>query len=162
LQHNLEVNATGDVNNEWKIGVLFNSTLSGLEENNTINSTISIIDCFEYITVNWDSLYFNNIIPYSTENSASGNSINQYNISVDKWSCDMNLWIKGTDLTNNILSSEIGAGNITWNDESTYSTSKELNKNFSLIKAGVPESTNQTTFYCLMHQQYTQACMKET
>jgi hypothetical protein len=143
------VNATGDINTAWKIGVLFNTTQSGIEKNHTYNSTIAIIPCVVDITVSWNKIIFPDLLPNSNDNIAPGNSNNLYNITVNPGSCTLDLWIKGTDLENITIGTKIGAGNLSWNNFNSSSTSKNMTKEFILINNSVSPFNNITTYYWL-------------
>jgi hypothetical protein len=62
------INATGPENSEWKVGVLFNSTASGINDNHPDNSTITITHCSCDRTV-WDParIEFGTINPSTSE-----------------------------------------------------------------------------------------------
>lgn len=142
------VNATGNVNTAWKIGVLFNSSYASIQPNNTLNATVSILSCTEDFNLTWSSIKFGLLNPSSGPNNASGNSNNEYNISVNSGSCDLDFYINGTDLTNTTLNSIIGVENVTWsNTSNNYSESFNLSSTVSALKSSVSQSTNFTTWY---------------
>jgi len=143
------VNATGDVNSAWKIGVLFNSSNSLIEENHTRNSTVIISQCVVDISLSWNFISFPDLFPNTLGNPAPGNSDNLYNISIKPGSCNVDLWIKGSDIENATLGTKIGVGNLTWHTENFYSTAKRMSKDFALINSNVKENTNITTYYWL-------------
>jgi len=147
-QLNWTVNATGDTNSYWKVGVLFNSSYPELQRNHTDNVTVSIISCTEDFNVTWNTISFGLLDPGSTQKPAQGNENNEYNISVRSGSCNLNLYIRGTDIVNQTLNSVIGVSNVTWsNTSNTYSSSYTLTKTDQTIKLNVPKSTNVTTWY---------------
>lgn len=142
------VNATGNVNTAWKIGVLFNSSYASIQPNNTLNAIVSILSCTEDFNLTWSSIKFGLLNPSSGPNNASGNSNNEYNISVNSGSCDLDFYINGTDLTNTTLNSIIGVENVTWsNTSNNYSESFNLSSTVSALKSSVSQSTNFTTWY---------------
>jgi hypothetical protein len=144
------INATGSVSTELEIGVLFNSSDISIVDNNTQNSTVSITDCTLDFSLMWSSIDFDNLNPNTNENSAPGNSDNEYNISVNYGSCNLDFYINGTDMENATFKSKVGVDNITWSNVSNdYSTSYNLSKTISPIKINIPENTNVTTWYWL-------------
>jgi len=143
------LNATGAVNSGWKLGVLFNSSTSGLD-NHTTNSTTTIVGCVADLTLQWSSINFGTLNPSSTQNAASGNANKQYNITVNYGSCTPDVWIRGEDLTNTTLGYTIGVGNLTWsNSTNDYANSYNLTTYYALVDEDVPEETNVTTYYWL-------------
>jgi hypothetical protein len=145
---NWTINATGSVNTDWKIGVLFNSSYGDIQENNTQNVTVSIFFCSIDFNLSWSSIKFGLLDPSTGPNNASGNSNNEYNISVNSGSCDLDFYINGTDLTNTTLNSIIGVGNVTWsNTSNNYSESFNLSSTVSALKSNVSQNTNVTTWY---------------
>jgi len=140
------INATGDVGIDWKIGVLFNSTLENTKDNHTSNSTLTILECFNDISVNWDSIEFEDMLPNTTENSAIGNSNKIYNISSYEWSCVLDIWINGTDFKNTTYNSMIGVGNMSWNKTGDIS-STNLTYDYDLVQSDLTKNTNLTTYY---------------
>jgi len=146
-QLNWTINATGNVGTSWKIGVLFNSSYSEVQENHTDNSTISIISCTEDFSLSWSSIKFGILNPGSIGEPAPEND-NGYNITVNAGSCNLDFYIKGTDLENKTLNSIIEVGNITWsNTSNSYESSFNLTKTDEIIKLNVPQKTNVTTWY---------------
>jgi hypothetical protein len=142
------VNATGNVNTNWKIGVLFNSSYTEVKNNNTENATVSILSCIEDFNLNWNSIKFGLLNPSTGPTKAPGNDNNLYNITVNPGSCDLNFYISGTDLTNTTLQSKIDVGNITWsNTSNSYSTSYNLSYSYNVIKLNAVNNTNVTTWY---------------
>jgi len=150
-QLNWTVNATGTINSEWKVGVLFNSSLTGIADNHTNNATIAIIAPEPSITL-WSPpiIDFASQNPSTYWNNATNNTNNFYNITVDPISCSpIDIWIKGTDLENITLSTIIGVGNITWNNYDNYTTSINMSTTYVLINASLSPNTNVTTYYWL-------------
>lgn len=144
-----KINATGDINSEWKIGVLFNASSVLIEENHTSNSTINIFECIVDISLGWSSITFPDLLPSRNANPASENDNNLYNVTVNPGSCVLNLWIKGSDLENTTLGTKIGVGNLTWNTVNVYSTSNRMTKDFALLQSNVQANNNITTYYWL-------------
>ncbi len=138
------VNATGDVNTDWKIGVLFNSSY---QENHTNNATISILGCTVDLTADF-SINFDSLDPSTGPWEAPGNPGDEYNITVNPGSCNLDLYINGTNLTNTTHNSLIPVNNVTWsNTSNTYSESFNLSHTTTVLKLDVPEDTNVTTWY---------------
>jgi len=145
---NWAVNATGDTNSYWKIGVLFNSSYPELQGNHTDNATVSIVSCTEDFSLSWSSIKFGLLNPSTEQKSAPGNENNEYNITVNAGSCNLDLYIKGTNLVNETLNSFIGTGNVTWsNTSNSYSSSFSLKTTDEVIKLNVPQKSNVTTWY---------------
>ena len=148
------VNATGAINSYWKIGVLFNSSLTEVEPNHTANSTIHIVECIESLSLAWTSIDFGQLIPDTpaSSNPAPGNANKLYNIT-NTGTCDLKLWIKGTDLQNSTLNSVIKVGNLTWsNYSSVYDPSYVYNLDYSytlLSSSLLTPNSNLTTYYWL-------------
>ncbi len=141
------VNATGDINTDWKIGVLFNSSYMGIWENHTDNVTVSINSCGLDLTVQWFSIKFGLLNPSTGPWAAPDNSNDEYNITVNSGSCNLDLYINGTDLTNTTYNSQIGVDNITWSNTSDVAGEFNLSHTVDVIKINVPENTNATTWY---------------
>jgi len=147
-QLNWNINATGDINIPWKIGILFNSSYPEIQENNTDNATVSITPCTEDFDLAWSSISFGLLNPGEEQKYANGNENNEYNITVNPGSCSLDFYIKGTDIMNETLNSKIGVGNITWsNNSNIYLTSFNLTDTNEFIKLNVPQKTNVTTWY---------------
>jgi len=144
------VNASGNINSAYKLGVLFNSTISGVSNNHTTNSTTTIVGCVADLTLQWSSINFDSLNPSSTQNAAPDNANKQYNITVNYGSCTPDLWIRGEDLTNTTLGYTIGVGNLTWsNSTNNYANSYNMTTYYRLVDEDVPEETNVTTYYWL-------------
>ena len=148
------VNATGATNSYWKIGVLFNSSLTEVQANHTANSTIYIIECMESLSLAWTSIDFGQLIPDTPAsfNPAPGNANKLYNIT-NTGTCNLKLWIKGTDLQNATLNSVIKVGNLTWsNYSSVYDPSYiySLDYSYTLLSSSLlAPNSNLTTYYWL-------------
>jgi len=140
------INAT-DVDTDWKIGALFNSTQELIQDNHTSNSTISILECLNDISINWESVNFGNINPNTEWNQAIGNLNMEYNISSNEWSCLLDLWVKSTDFDNITYNSIIGVGNVSWNISDV--PSNPLSYDYQLINSDIPRNTNVTMYYWL-------------
>jgi hypothetical protein len=147
-QLNWTINATGGINTDWKINVLFNSSYTDMLENSTDSATITINNCTVDITAQWSAINFGSLIPGSLENGAEGNDNDEYNITVNSGSCHLDLYINGTNLTNTTYNSLIPVNNVTWSNTSNmYSESFELSSTATVLKLDVPEITNVTTWY---------------
>lgn len=91
------VNATGNLSSVYEIDVLLESDTT--QSNNTGDSTIEIGKVL-IIGLEFDEVDFGILDP-GEQNQPAENNIYGYNISVDVSSNDVeNLWIKGTNLTN--------------------------------------------------------------
>jgi len=154
-QLNWTINATGDYVNEWKIGVLFNSSSGSVTDNHTDNATIKIIECNEAFTIRWNKIDFSNLNPNTDDNKATGNDNYTYNIS-NTGTCTLEVWIKGTDLTNtttrtpSTLNHTINVGNITWSNTTNISTSGyTMTKNYVILNSSFDQTLfkNITTYY---------------
>jgi hypothetical protein len=147
------INASGNTNTDWKIGVIFNSSTQGIQPNSTNNATVSIIPCPLDFGISWNYIQFGNtqLDPNTFNNSAIGNTNNQYNITVNYGSCNSDLYIRGDDLTNQTYNSVIKVGNISWSNISSNINNGyfQLSSINSPVKLNVPESTNVTTWYWL-------------
>lgn len=143
-------NATGT----FEIGVLFNSTDSEIADNHTNNSTVTIVGCTESIAL-WDNrtIFFGTLNPNTarSSNPAPGNANNLFNITNNGTGCSLEVWIKGTDLTNDTYQppSTIDVSNITWtNISSAYdSTYPNLTTSYVSVNSSLPVSANVTTYY---------------
>ncbi|MEM5846800.1 MAG: sialidase family protein [Candidatus Aenigmatarchaeota archaeon] len=149
------VNASGDVNSVWKIGVLFNSSLTEVQQNHTQNSTITIVSGIEIesLILSWDFIDFGFLTPSTPaeNNPAPGNENNLYNITVIG-ACSPNIWIKGTDLTNSTYNSFIAVGNLSWSNSSNIynpSTVYPLDYYYKLLYSALPPNSNLTLYYWL-------------
>lgn len=147
-QLNWTINATGSINTEWKIDVLFNSSYIDILDNSTESATININNCTVDITAQWSAINFGSLAPETLGNSANGNDNDEYNITVNSGSCHLDLYINGTNLTNTTYNSFIPVNNVTWsNTSNTYAESFELSSTATVLKLDVPEITNVTTWY---------------
>ncbi|MCX8178703.1 MAG: hypothetical protein N3D75_02655 [Candidatus Aenigmarchaeota archaeon] len=135
------VNASGDLQTSWSIGVLF---MSESLENHTKNISLSIYDCAIDITLSWNEIEFGEILPNTFGNEALGNSESAYNITLSSGSCDSNIWIKGTDI---IGAGIIKVGNLTWGLERNYTNSSRMDNVFKLVKENAKQNDVITTFY---------------
>lgn len=145
--------ASGDFVSFWKIGVLFNSSYSSVQDNHTDNATIEIVECHESMNVGWDSIDFGNLNPNTpgADNPAPGNSNLLYNLT-NKGTCNETLWIKGTDIKNSTLPppNTIGVGNLTWsNTTNDYSNSHPMTYDYSLLYSNLTPDSILTTYYWL-------------
>ncbi|MEM7825069.1 MAG: hypothetical protein QXO27_03810 [Candidatus Aenigmatarchaeota archaeon] len=143
------VNASGEINNDWKIGVYFNSSYPEVQPNVTENATLSIVSCTIDFNLSWSSIEFGELNPNTYNNSAPGNAKNEYNLSVNSGSCNIDFYIRGTDLINETYGWIIKVGNISWSNISNdinngYFPLKDTN---SVIKLNVLQNTNVTTWY---------------
>jgi hypothetical protein len=145
------VNATGNIDTAWKIGVYFNSSDPNVNPNSTSNATVVIVSCTVDFSLTWSSIDFGTLLPNTFNNSAPGNLNNTYNITVNPGSCNLDLYIRGTDLVNTTFNSIIKVGNISWSNISSNLNDGffRLSETNSLIKSNVPEKTNVTTWYWL-------------
>jgi hypothetical protein len=145
------VNVTGDVGTDWKLGVYFNSSYTEVQPNSTANATVTITSCTVDFTLQWSSISFGELLPNTYNNSAPGNTNNIYNITVNPGSCNLDFYIRGSDLINSTFNSVIKVGNISWSNISSdikdgYFSLSESN---SIISLNVLENTNITTWYWL-------------
>ncbi len=141
------INATGNINTYWEIDVLFNSSDGGITDNHTDDTTISILDCTVDITAQWSSIKFGLLYPSTGPHAAPDNSNDKYNITVNPGSCNLDLYINGTDLTNITYNSQIGVDNVTWSNTSEVAGEFNLSSTVDVIKLDVPQNTNVTTWY---------------
>jgi hypothetical protein len=145
--------ATGDFISYWKIGVLFNSTFTNVEDNHTSNATIKIIECHEDVSIGWNSIDFGTLNPNTlgSNNPAPGNVNKLYNIT-NLGTCNETLWIKGTDLENVTLPypNVIGVGNLTWsNTTNNYASSYPTTYVYALLNLNFTKTKILTTYYWL-------------
>ncbi|MEM7819075.1 MAG: sialidase family protein [Candidatus Aenigmatarchaeota archaeon] len=145
------INATGDVESSWKLGVLFNSSFQ--LQNHTSNSTITITLIIESISFSFDSIDFGFLTPntQAENNPAPGNENNLYNIT-NTGTCELQLWIKGTDLQNQTFNSFIAVGNLSWSNSSNIynpNTVYPLDYYYKLLYSVLPPNSNLTTYYWL-------------
>ncbi|MEM7825374.1 MAG: hypothetical protein QW412_00760 [Candidatus Aenigmatarchaeota archaeon] len=145
------INATGEVESSWKLGVLFNSSFQ--VRNHTINSTVTITLIIESISFSFDHIDFGVLIPNTKaeNNPAPGNTYNYYNIT-NTGTCELQLWIKGTDLINSTFNSFISVGNLSWsNSTNVYDEGLvyPLTYSYKLLYSSLLPSFNATTYYWL-------------
>jgi uncharacterized delta-60 repeat protein len=140
------VNATGNPGLDYNIDVNFTSDT--LESNATTSAKISIISCTVDFTLHWTSISFGTLNPNTQNNIAPGNSNQTYNTTVNQGSCNLDLYLKGSDFTNGTTSAVIEVGNISWNNQSNDpGTSVNLTYINTLIQGDVTPDTNITTWY---------------
>ena len=139
------INATGAENSQWEVGVFLNSSISDITDNHTSNSTITITHCSCDITL-WSpaTIGFETLNPSTNQNPATGNSGQDYNITINQGSCISNLWTRGEDLTNSTYETSIGIGNLTWGNSTNNYT---MTSNYATIKRSVIEFENVTNYY---------------
>ena len=143
-----QVNATGDIGSSYEVGVLFESDLPGVDSNHTENKTVTIVSCVVSLILGWTSIDFGTLLPGTTGNPAPDNNNYLYNITVDpSTTCNVDIYIKGSDLNKTGSKYYIGVGNVSWNTENSYSTSKRTGSTDSLVSSAVSPGTNITTFY---------------
>ncbi len=147
------VNATGNANSYWRIGVLFNSSLAGIQQNHTINSTVYITEYIESLSLSWLSIDFGPLIPSTpaSSNPAPGNENKLYNIT-NTGTSSLKIWIKGSDLQNTTYNSFIGIGNLSWSNVSNIydpSTVYQTTYYYNLVNPYLTPSSNQTIYFWL-------------
>ncbi|MEM0333617.1 MAG: hypothetical protein QXX30_04140, partial [Candidatus Aenigmatarchaeota archaeon] len=128
------INASGDLNSFWKIAVYFNSTVEDVKENITDSATIFIGFCTVDFSLSWEILDFGELIPNSYKNPALGNNQNLYKITLSPTSCNLNIFIRGSNLVGKnlkkvILISNISVSNIT----NIFDTSFRISENNQLL-----------------------------
>ncbi|MFH8119513.1 MAG: hypothetical protein QXS37_01775 [Candidatus Aenigmatarchaeota archaeon] len=145
------INVSGEINTDWKIGVYFNSSYTEVQPNTTKNATLSIVSCTVDFSLTWHSIDFGELLPTTYNISAPGNSNNEYNITVNPGSCNLDLYIRGTDLINTTYGTVIKVGNISWSNISNNIQDGyfQLSQTNSIVRLNVPENTNVTTWYWL-------------
>lgn len=151
-----DVNATGSIGTRWELGVKFNSTQVGVPENFTSdNATALITPCAESLTVGFDNLSFSQQLPSTAGNPAVNNADGIYRVSVDSGGCDLNLWVKATDLENATFARAILGGNVSFNNASdSYASAYRMNnQSFSgangTLEQGVLAGAD-SVFYCYL------------
>jgi hypothetical protein len=143
------VNATGALNSVWEVGVLFNSTTAGVDDNHTDNATITITSIIESMQLSWGTINFQSLSPNTVGNNATKND-QGYNIT-NKGTCTLQTWINGTDLINSTVTpvpSTIGVGNISYsNSTNDYASSTQMTTSYALIGPSHAVNTNITLYY---------------
>ena len=140
-----EVNATGDLDTQWYMDVNFTSNVSVLS-NATEDAIVTIVNPV-HLTLQWSNLNFSSMVPGEYGNG-TGNTNRTYNITIESGSCNVDLYIKGTDLEKNNTNWVIGTGNITWNTTNSY-PGYRLNETYYTIATNIAPSTDTTTYYWL-------------
>ena len=143
------INATDITFSDWKIDVNFSSDSGWTTPNETESSTIVIASCFVDITVGWTSIDFiAPLSPNTYENPAVGNVDSLYNITVQEGSCNTDMYIRGTDMVDDVRGYVFGIGNLTWNNVSNqYSTSYNLTETYAPLMLDVAPLENITTWF---------------
>jgi hypothetical protein len=144
------VNATGDLDTGWKMGVFFESNNQNVHENHTDNATIYITSCTEGVSLSWDSIDFGSLTPSTDYNPAPNNEQKFYNVT-NTGTCTLNLWIRGADLQNITYNSIIKVGNLSWSNYSSSYIEFHQNMSYSyvLLNSSLPPGENLTTYYWL-------------
>lgn len=146
------VNATGAQGSAWKLGALFNSSLSPVvADNHTDNVTVTIASCAVDFDVHWASIDFGESNP-STENiSAPGNAGDEYNLTVNVGSCAADFYINSTDLRNITYSTNVSASNVSWSNVSSDIDAGffRMSQTPRIFAGDVGFGTNVTTWYWL-------------
>ena len=144
------LNATGTIGEDVRLGVIFNGTSAGVPQNHTDNATISIFGCVTDITTTWSGIDFGELLPNTVGNAASGNDGGLYNITVNPGSCNTDIYIKGTNITNETFGSHIPIINFSWSSTANvYGSSSAMQETYISLKPNVPQNTNVTTWYWL-------------
>lgn len=144
------VNASGDINTYWKIGTFFNSSSSNVKSNYSENATVSITSCVVDMTTYFNVIDFGTLQPNTYNNSAPGNSNSEYNVSVNPGSCNLDIYIKGTNLTNSSLSTIIEVSNLTFSNQSNdVATTIPLSSAYKLVRNNIFPGTNVTIWFWL-------------
>ena len=147
---NWTVNASGGIDSEWKSGVVFNSSYSDIQENSTENATVYILNCTVDFTVHWSSISFGLLDPNTGPWEASGNSDNEYNISVNPGSCNLDFYINSTNITNATLGYEIDVSNLKWSNTSNLiAESFNMSIKPAVLKINLTKVENLTSWYWL-------------
>jgi hypothetical protein len=139
------VNATGDINTYWKVGVLFYNFL----QNHTENATIEIIGCTVDFSLTFSTVDFGEVLPNTYGNPAIYNNFYYYNITINPGSCNLNLYINATDLVNNTFNYVINVGNLSYNTENNYLSARRLSYQEQLIAQDLFPNTVLTLFFWL-------------
>jgi len=137
------INASGNINTDWKIGVFFNSSYSEVPSNTTKNASVSIIGCVEDFSLTFSSIDFGILIPNTYNNPAPGNSLKLYNITLAPGACNLDFYIKGDDLIGKNYGTILKISNV-----SVSNSSNDVSKSFRLSQ------TNQLLFYNLTPASY--------
>ncbi|MCK5333391.1 MAG: hypothetical protein KAJ24_02680, partial [Candidatus Aenigmarchaeota archaeon] len=144
------LNATGTIGEDVRLGVIFNGTSVGMPQNHTDNATISIFGCVTDLTTTWSGIDFGELLPNTVGSAASGNNAGLYNITVNSGSCNTDIYIKGTNITNETLGSYIPIINFSWSSTANvYGSSFAMQETYISLKPNVPQNTNVTTWYWL-------------
>jgi hypothetical protein len=130
--------------------VLSQSSNVSVPDGHTANATLNVLACPVDFTLLWNSINFGDNVPSTNANPAPGNSNNLYNISVSPDSCYLDIYIRGTNLTNSTTSSLVGVGNITWsNYTNSYPSSVSMKSSNVLLSNNTVPANNVTTWYWL-------------
>lgn len=148
------VNASGNVGSSWKIDANFTSDISGIQSNATSSQTINIMGCSVDVTLWFDSIFFGNetdpLLPGSHGNAAVNNSIEYYNITANDGSCVLDIYTKATEMYSSDMSYSIGAGNMTFNNQSNdYSSSKRYSTDYQIMFPFVIPASTLTSWFWL-------------
>jgi hypothetical protein len=146
-----KINATGALDESWKIGVQFNSSDNRILDNHTDNVTITILSCIEEITINYDGVDFGTVLPTSYGNPATLNPTNQYNVT-NTGTCTSNLWIKSSNFTkdsDSIMYSNLTFNNVTNDYASAFRASNDYNIGNATFKRDMTPDTNATGYFFL-------------
>jgi hypothetical protein len=145
-QLNWTVNLSGSLGSVVALDAYFNSTLDGLAGNDTNDSVVTIFSCTEDFSLSWSSIDFGPMTPSTFGNSAPWNHNNSYNITLNPGSCNLDLYIRGTNLSNS--GEVLQVDNMTWSNQSNdYSSSFRMSGQNSPIMMNVSKNTNVTTWY---------------
>jgi hypothetical protein len=144
------VNATGDIGDMFKIGTLFESNDSYVPDNHTANNTVKIVSCLIDITLQFESIGFDNVVPNITA-SAKGNGAMEYNTTIEPaTTCDISLYINSTNFKHNESSYEIYAQNLTYNNVSNdFASGFDLTGGWDLLSSSISPNNNATTYFWL-------------
>ena len=141
------VNATGAIGDNYKFSAVFQSVLEGVDENQTENVTAQITTCFISTTLFWDAVEFGSVNPMTLK-PAPGNANLLYNITSGS-SCVIDLYIKGSNLTNDDNQDyNITVDNIIWsNISNSYGTGRSLDFSWLVVNRSVWAGYNDTQYF---------------
>jgi len=144
-----QVNATGNINSEYKLDSNFVSTL--VSSNNTNDFGIKIISSAISISLSNDLFninFGNGLTPGDINLPATNNSIGSYNITCHNSGGNCNLTIKGNSNLDDGINS-VGIGNISWNKINDNSTKNNFKLFDSVINSSLLDLATQKLFFWL-------------
>lgn len=144
-----KVNATGEDDSWHELDVNASSSFDRVAGNDSEDNRVKI-DVFVLMDLTWDVTGFGKLNVGEQDQPALGNAGLEYNISVDEYSANLDLWLKGQDLVADRNDNySIGVTNFSYSFENDPATERRVKSGYRKARSDVKHGQNLTTFYWL-------------